>query len=1439
MILGIFEVMMKTNYEQQAYEKSPLATLFARTIKKISQLKTSYSDAPIDSIKQLETIEACIDVLNEGLLPYFDNKTPGLWSLPGLSYQFAKIIKIIVSSNASPAQESHSTSQNNNILKEFINLNLSEIDFSGDVKHMLSLDLRLTRFITKILQIDAFKISQPVFLEFFVFLAAELDKMPKELGLLLSFLKPETIPELFSVLSERSLSVTHQQNYVYTAQYEPEGRNETRTFNLPAIYSTVHSLPKKIIVQAIIAYMKDDPTAVGIKDKLLFHDIITKVLPSLDLIRSEIMDEEQFSQKELAFFETLQKKYDLAINYQYKGIELIQHIEKLIKINAKLLKWNNSIQKYLDTNFDIKELYKWGWNENLKFLECIPYGISLNLLIFEKEKLVEDFHKMLSDNKEKFLAARQDAIEAWIDEVHSGYLENLRYYDDKVTLIINLVSFQNEADNLNEIKLSDNPIEVLEKHIECLKDNVLNLNELKQHMGWLTNYIPRILRIVSGNKSLEEALTKLSNQLVLDTTPLYQRIQLEMLRLHKEIEKTTQERRAALFAEKIHSADLEQMKQTIKDKESGQATLEDKINTLEAEFNKINRAIVLIDVDMKELNDFRILQETWITDVDFSIYDLLIESNEISEKFQSPNQPKSIIIEKCMINNFISWSDKEIIFLQTLFLQYEAECLQVLKPFNDKLGLLKKIDKILEINENEEKLHSNYIFFDDRKIPFQVLDRLINTSTNKNKLFILMGLDEKIACWVNYRIRQDEPLILPPDEKERNEARAILRKATDVKIKEVEKEIQDIVNIQAAKQHQITLSLEILSKNKELLTQKTVYKITLEEVLKSTKTAYAKLDNTKHQHEKVQKPQSEVIKALKNENESVQDTVTILKVMIEVFEGITKHAKLVESFCTSDVLFNMEDVIQFLVVSRNALQERKSLFSANLNKFETVEKSIYEAKLNQINDMLKNFDGDIKMAMQKKYEEYCIKPISKYQTAYDVLYEKYHTLIDNPKPPSTELVFDLMTKYDELSKLMKAHQVNLVSAKQVLTQEINTMVFTPLDAFYEQVQQDTQQSLDKLNTELSLLGANIEDHTFMWHIDEHTINVKLEGDNALIFISNVAYPEMEEQHLINTTLLQEVEKKLREVYGDFAQLVKIPENLETLKEKIKTYNEARTEAYKRLEASLVTNDALAQRIADRKLLVETQIYIVTTYLRERNPGQTRTKFIKDLQTKLNAYKESGKSAEVFEHIRIKRKEYTGGKLEHILNQLTAEIMDSDYKIPTSYVISEQEEISLDAQAAVILTGFGDQSDYYKRVMGLYDQVKTMRDFGNCLKVSDPCHHIAIDLANRLDEDICRFVIKHPNNAPGIDAYARFQDQFTARSHAKDEDMQPYLPRWAAIIANIAIAVVSLGFALGIKAISSYVKTGESFMFFTQSDMQEKVGELNKLAKEILLAPAVA
>jgi hypothetical protein len=1515
--------MMKAkNYEKQAYIKSPLASLLTQIIKKIGELKNSYSEAPADTLKQLDAMAAYLKVLHGSILPYFDNETPGYIGLASLYLEYGKLKDITKSLNDVPTQtlatpklilfkeiilaafsnyvsdfmangkfnkellsnkvinsildfeqdriifqaakfaetdEEILKAEFNTIKQTLLNLNLSTINFSGDIGQIISVVLELTGCFTNPELSAAFNISHPVFLELFVFLANQLETLPKELKLLVSFLKPETIPELISSLPGSTLSITHQGNYNYTVESK-----EKRTFDLPLIYSALHTLPRQIIIPAVITYMKQDSDKLfkltvlhrlfpisdlqktvkaymtqdwvfqKIKDKELIPTFLNKVLPASALVQNEISQAQALNEKKLEYVEVHQKSCILQIDSQLSGLAAIKNIDQLIQDNARLLKENNELQNYLENDSSLKEPCKLSWNAEHKIIESLPFGETINPLITGNKKQTKVINELLCNQERQFPFVRLNAVHKWIEEVQGSYSKGLAGYQlelssilqDDLEVIPKSKTKKFAKQRIANDELNTNPIETLEKYIECLSTKILKLNKLQtQCIEWSKNYIPSILDEVSGDKSLEDALIELSEQLSVDTHSVLEDMQVEMLMLNQEIAKAKKDLSALLFAEKMHSANPEQMKQTIADKENEYNNLGIKINTLEAQLNKTNEAIMVTCSQMEELNANRSKQEAGISQVVYDTNLLINESYGISKQYQSTNQPPSISIEPCLPKDFINWTGKEILFLKALFEQYDVESVRDLKPYNDNLQLLLAIEQTFKNSLN------------DTTIPFKALEALIKTSDD-NRLFILLDFEKSLTYWNDYRYDQDGFFSIAPSEKERNTARQLLSRAIVDKICEVQKDIETMQTSQAKKQREITSSLEILSENKELFIQKNAEKIKLEEGVLSTKTSFDEFDKTNQQHAEDKQTQSEAISVLRKEQQSLKDTASILNLMIAIFDGITAHGELITSFCTGDALFNLENSIQPIEQSRNALLEKVSLFYRGLDKLDSHEKSSYQPKLDQIQTLLANCDDSIKTTMQSRYETTCIKPIPGYQIVYDELYKKYLNLIENPNTISIE---QLMTQYDGLSKLMKVHQANLLSAKQVLTQDMNKMVFTPLDAFCGQEQQDTQQSLAKLNTELSLLGANIEDHTFMLHIDEHTINVKSEGDNALIFTPNVAYPEIEEQHLINTTLLQEVKIN----YDDFNIRVQNPENLEALKEKIRIYNEARTEASNKLEASLVTNDALAQRIGDRKLLVDKEVETLTTYLSKRNEQVyfkdkvMRTQFITDLQLKLNAYKDSGNSKEVLDHIRAKRKQLTGGELEQILNQLTVKIMDSDDKIPTSYVLSEEDEISLDAQAVKVLLKFVDNPDYNQRIIGLHEQVTAMRDFGNSLNVTDPCRQIAIDLANKLDEDIHRFVIKHPVVAPDANAYARFQDKFTARSHSKDNDMEPYCSTWLAILANIAIGVASLGIALGIKAITSYVKTGESFLFFRQSDMQEKVGEINKLAKEILSAPAVA
>ena len=103
------------------------------------------------------------------------------------------------------------------------------------------------------------------------------------------------------------------------------------------------------------------------------------------------------------------------------------------------------------------------------------------------------------------------------------------------------------------------------------------------------------------------------------------------------------------------------------------------------------------------------------------------------------------------------------------------------------------------------------------------------------------------------------------------------------------------------------------------------------------------------------------------------------------------------------------------------------------------------------------------------------------------------------------------------------------------------------------------------------------------------------------------------------------------------------------------------------------------------------------------------------------------------------------------------------------------------------------------------------------------------------------VIDNTTQAPTAEIFDAFKARFIARLHSHDDVLsQRTNGQWKPIVANILIALATVGIALVIKAAYSKVKTGRVLGFFSETEGQRQVIAIDKSVNDIsgpVVAPA--
>lgn len=201
----------------------------------------------------------------------------------------------------------------------------------------------------------------------------------------------------------------------------------------------------------------------------------------------------------------------------------------------------------------------------------------------------------------------------------------------------------------------------------------------------------------------------------------------------------------------------------------------------------------------------------------------------------------------------------------------------------------------------------------------------------------------------------------------------------------------------------------------------------------------------------------------------------------------------------------------------------------------------------------------------------------------------------------------------------------------------------------------------------------------------------------------------------------------------------------------------------------------------------------------------RELFITQLEMQLLDYANTGNSDVVLETIQQKFAKFPGKNLQPLLHKITAA------------VLSFGQEITTDSERLVeILTSLENNHPQYAITLkSLLQKISDMRDYG--AKRHNP---IIIELADKLKQDVQRFVLNHGEKLPDIEMYQTFTKKFNARLHSEDNVMHEEGKNWTHLVANIALVLFLIP-----KLIYSKVATGRCSFFFEETKATDFVSSI--------------
>lgn len=281
-------------------------------------------------------------------------------------------------------------------------------------------------------------------------------------------------------------------------------------------------------------------------------------------------------------------------------------------------------------------------------------------------------------------------------------------------------------------------------------------------------------------------------------------------------------------------------------------------------------------------------------------------------------------------------------------------------------------------------------------------------------------------------------------------------------------------------------------------------------------------------------------------------------------------------------------------------------------------------------------------------------------------------------------------------------------------------------------------------------------------------------------------------------------------------------------------------AIKELQVNQIT---LSKRIDERKRIAELHKSNILSYLEYRKNKYTfkdmiftedrknREFFLEDLKKELDNYAHNGNCYLLQTKITNGQLIFPGTFLKSILNRLSLALNDNEKVLPTS---NENDSILM------ILTELRALNPLYvNQIFQLKEKITALEVYGVNLESNTQLCKVVLQLANDLNLQLNHFIRTHSQHVPNYQDLSSFRELFLLRLHSCDDLMSVHRESWKPIIANIIIALLSLGIAPAVKAAHSKVTTGRCSLFFVSTQRENLVKEIDMQTEEIASAAPAA
>ncbi|MFA5959931.1 MAG: hypothetical protein WC785_05395 [Tatlockia sp.] len=191
--------------------------------------------------------------------------------------------------------------------------------------------------------------------------------------------------------------------------------------------------------------------------------------------------------------------------------------------------------------------------------------------------------------------------------------------------------------------------------------------------------------------------------------------------------------------------------------------------------------------------------------------------------------------------------------------------------------------------------------------------------------------------------------------------------------------------------------------------------------------------------------------------------------------------------------------------------------------------------------------------------------------------------------------------------------------------------------------------------------------------------------------------------------------------------------------------------------------------------------------------KARYYWARKLENLLISFHVRGDSLSALSHMRTNP--FTKIEPKSLINRFIITILDTERAFVEDFSaeLGNQNKQQLAEQAKVIRANPPSGKALETQIRTLYTEVNAMQTLATAMKTSDYATKL-IELTANIKTDLDRFVVDHPDFSPDENALDQFKYQFCARLRSRDDLMHHHPKPWLIRLANLLIAVCSLGLA---------------------------------------------